>query len=213
MRPTQPRARAFVPRMAFATIAVLIAAAPMAAASASASDGVADGEDVDIPSPGVLEQLTQHGAAVAQFECQITEGVLYGTMGMGNGAGRADAVSITITENGTALINGSAIKPDETSPKVLGRSEPLDSAVYSMPEVRRAITGTYSEAPAAGLTGDEARQLQGFGGFLDGLMDDVTKGRDRRMFVMLGQNSVGFFDLAAGNRISNAKTANCYRVM
>lgn len=210
MRSTRPRARPFASRMAFAAIAVLMAAS---IASASASDGVADGEEFGIPSPGVLDQLMEHGAAVAQFECQITEGVLYGTIDMGNGSGRAHAVSITITENGTALINGTAITPNETSPKVLGRSDPLDSAVYSMPEVRRAITGTYSEAPAAGLTGDEARQLQGFGGFLDGLMDDVTKGSDRRMFVMLGQNSVGFFDLASGNRISNAKTASCYRVM
>lgn len=161
----------------------------------------------------MLDALTSQGEAIAQFRCQITGSVMYGMINMGGRPDRPQTVTLTITDTGAAVINGTAIRPNETSPKVLGPNSPLDAALYPLPEVRRAITGSFDDAPSTGLTADEARQLRSFGSFADGLMDSMTEGRDRRMVVMLGQNSVGFLDIAAGNRVTNAKTATCSRTM
>lgn len=161
----------------------------------------------------VLDALTAQGEAIAQFRCQITGSVMFGMMNMGGRPDRSQTVTLTITDTGTAVINGTAIRPNETSPKVLGPSSALDAALYPLPEVRRAMIGSFNDAPSTGLTAEESRQLRSFGGFADELMDSMTEGRNRRMVVMLGQNSVGFLDIAPGNRVTNAKTATCVRTM
>ena len=162
---------------------------------------------------GVLDALTAQGEAIAQFRCEITGTVMFGMMNMGGRPDRPQTVTLTITDTGAAVINGTAIHPNETSPKMLGPNSPLDAALYPLPEVRRAMTGSFQDAPSTGLTADETHQLRSFGSFADGLMDSMTEGRDRRMVVMLSQNSVGFLDIAPGNRVSNAKTATCARTM
>lgn len=180
-----------------------------AEADAAASDPGTAASD----GSNVLDALTAQGEAIAQFRCQITGTVMFGMMNMGGRPDRPQTVTLTITDTGAAVINGTAIRPSETSPKVLGLNSPLDAALYPLLEVRRAMTGSFEDAPSTGLTADETRQLRSFGNFADGLIDSMTEGRDRRMVVMLGQNRIGFLDIAPGNRVTNAKTATCSRTM
>ncbi|MBB3953071.1 hypothetical protein [Aureimonas jatrophae] len=183
-----------------------------------ASDGFTDeeieeqSEPATIPSPGVLDQLMEQGAAVAQFTCTVKETALYGMSAMGRREAPPIDMAITLTETGVAIVNGQAIQPTETRPRTLGGGEgAIESALYPMEEVRRALTGSAFQLPSTGFSADEQRQLEGFGGILNGMMDGMTAGRNRHMLITLEQNSVGFFDIAAGNRVANAQTANCFR--
>lgn len=176
-------------------------------------DTGADRGEPGIPSPNVLDQMMEQGAAVAQFTCTVKETAIYGISAMGRRGGAPIDMDVTLAETGVAIVNGQAIQPTETRTRTLGAGgATIESALYPMEEVRRALTGPAYQLPSTGFSSDEQRQLEGFGGILNGMMDGLTAGRNRHMLITLSQNSVGFFDIAAGNRVANAQTASCFRV-
>ena len=169
--------------------------------------------DPGIPSPAVLDQMMEQGAAVAQFKCSVKGAALYGMGTMGQREGQPIDMEVTLTKTGIAIVNGQAIQPTETKPRSPGTGgNAIESALYPMEEVRRALAGPGLALPSAGFTNDERRQLEGFGGILNGMIDGMTAGRNRHMMISLPQNGVGFFDIAAGNRVTNAQAASCFRV-
>lgn len=153
------------------------------------------------------------GSPVAQFTCEFRDDAVAGVPVI-NGRVRPYLVTVTLTETGSAVINGTVIAPARTSPVTPSAQTPVRGALFPVREVQLAAKSSISDAPPViGMSENEMRQLRAFEQFGLALNDRIMAGRERYMGVMLDMGTVGFFDRGPNDEAVNGSTLNCVRTM